>query len=76
MDQSRHPRDGELILSIDAGTQSMRAALVDPTGTIHHLIKTPIEPDFSERPGWAEQRPDYYWEMLCRTTRQLLTDGA
>ena len=76
MDQSRHPRDGELILSIDAGTQSMRAALVDPTGTIHHLIKTPIEPYFSERPGWAEQRPDYYWEMLCRTTRQLLTDGA
>ena len=76
MDQSGLPRDGELILSIDAGTQSMRAALVDLTGTIHHLVKTPIEPYFSEHPGWAEQRPDYYWEMLCRTTRQVLADRA
>ena len=30
------------------------AALVDLTGQIHHLVKTPIEPYFSERPGWAE----------------------
>ncbi|MGD0863040.1 MAG: FGGY-family carbohydrate kinase [Candidatus Limnocylindrales bacterium] len=76
MDRSGLPGDGELILAIDAGTQSMRAALVDPTGTIRNLVKTPIEPYFSTHPGWAEQRPDYYWEMLCRTTRQLLTDSA
>lgn len=76
MDRSGNSGDGELILSIDAGTQSMRASLIDPAGTIHHLVKTPIEPYFSEKPGWAEQRPDYYWEMLCRTTRQLLTESA
>ncbi|MEZ5186214.1 MAG: FGGY-family carbohydrate kinase [Candidatus Nanopelagicales bacterium] len=69
-------RDG-LILAIDAGTQSIRAALVDLTGNIHHLVKTPIEPYFSDQPGWAEQQPDYYWQMLCETTRQLLAlDGV
>ena len=66
----------ELILAIDAGTQSMRAALVDLAGTIRHLVKTPIEPYFSERPGWAEQQPEYYWEMLCRDDRQLLAESA
>ncbi len=65
---------GDLILAIDAGTQSMRAALVDLTGSLVHLVKTPIEPYFSEHPGWAEQRPEYYWEMLCRTTTQLLAE--
>lgn len=62
----------ELILAIDAGTQSIRAALVDLTGQVHHLVKTPIEPYFSERPGWAEQQPEYYWRMLCETCRKAL----
>ncbi len=61
----------ELIVAIDAGTQSIRAALVDLAGNIHGLVKTPIEPYFSERPGWAEQQPEYYWQMLCKTCRKL-----
>lgn len=63
---------GELILSIDAGTQSIRAALVDLAGQIHSLVKIPIEPYFSDHPGWAEQQPEYYWQMLCETCRKLL----
>ena len=66
----------DLIVAIDAGTQSMRAALVDFNGEIHHLVKTPIEPYFAEQPGYAEQRPEYYWEMLCLTTRQLLEESG
>ena len=62
----------ELILTIDAGTQSIRAALVDLTGQIVDLVKTPIEPYFSEFPGWAEQKPEYYWDMLCQSCRTLL----
>jgi sugar (pentulose or hexulose) kinase len=65
----------ELILAIDAGTQSMRAALVDLRGRILHLVKTPIEPYFSAQPGWAEQQPEYYWQMLVKTCRELLTAG-
>ena len=60
-----------LILTIDAGTQSIRAALVDLSGNITDMVKTPIEPYFSAHPGWAEQEPEYYWDMLCRTCRDL-----
>lgn len=64
-------KHNELILSIDAGTQSIRAALVDLNGTIRALVKTPIEPYFSNYPGWAEQHPEYYWEMFCKTCLNL-----
>ena len=64
-------KNKELILAIDAGTQSMRAGLVDLTGQIHYLVKTPIEPYFSAQPGWAEQQPEYYWRMLCETCRKV-----
>ena len=64
-------QNGELILAIDAGTQSIRAALVDLRGHIRALVKTPIEPYFSAQPGWAEQHPDYYWQTLCETCRRL-----
>ncbi len=72
--QSSNGKTDDLILSIDAGTQSIRAALIDLSGEIATLVKTPIEPYFSERPGWAEQDPDYYWRMLAQTCRQLLAD--
>ena len=76
MSESRVPGDGELILSIDAGTQSMRAGLVDLAGNIHGLVKIQIEPYVSPQPGLAEQSPAYYWQMLCRTTKQLLAENA
>jgi sugar (pentulose or hexulose) kinase len=65
-------QNGGLILAIDAGTQSIRAALVDLSGQIRSLVKTPIEPYFSQHPGWAEQDPEYYWQTLCETCRRLL----
>ncbi len=65
-------KTGECILSIDAGTQSIRAIIIDLRGNLVDIVKTPIEPYFSEKPGWAEQDPDYYWKSLCDTTRKLL----
>ena len=64
---------GDLILVFDAGTQSIRAALIDRQGAIRHMVKTPIEPYFSRQPGWAEQEPAYYWENLAATARRLLS---
>ncbi len=65
-------RRDECVISIDAGTQSIRAATVDMKGDIVDIVRTPIEPYFSERPGWAEQDPDYYWKNLCLTCRRLM----
>lgn len=62
----------ELVLAIDVGTQSTRAALVDLGGEVRDLVKTPIQPYFSELPGWAEQHAEAYWDALCQTCRELL----
>ncbi|MDJ0811379.1 MAG: FGGY-family carbohydrate kinase [Desulfobacterales bacterium] len=67
----------ELILVFDAGTQSIRAALIDLEGHVEHIVRTPITPYFSHQPGWAEQDPGYFWENLAATSRKLLgTDGV
>jgi sugar (pentulose or hexulose) kinase len=61
----------DLLLSIDVGTQSIRALLFDLRGQLVARSRAPIEPYFSERPGWAEQHPAYFWESLCRACQQL-----
>lgn len=61
----------ELLLAIDCGTQSVRALLFDPRGNLVAKARVPIEPYFSERPGWAEQRPEYFWESLCEACQRL-----
>jgi sugar (pentulose or hexulose) kinase len=62
---------GDLILSIDNGTQSVRALLFDLRGQLIAKSRVEIESYFSEQPGWAEQRPAYFWESLCRACQQL-----
>lgn len=56
---------GEVILAIDAGTQSVRAAFVDGAGEILGFHQIAIQPFVSPQPGWAEQDPEYLWRALC-----------
>ncbi len=67
---------GEYLLAIDCGTQSVRALLFDPHGNLVHKSRVPIEPYFSDRPGWAEQHPQYFWENLCIACRRLWQESA
>ena len=61
----------DIILAIDNGTQSVRALLFDLSGNLIDKVQVPIEPYFSDQPGWAEQKPEYYWESLCQACQQL-----
>lgn len=61
----------DLILAIDSGTQSVRALLFDLSGNLVDVVRVPIEPYYSEQPGWAEQRPMLYWESLCQACQGL-----
>ncbi len=63
----------DVILAIDNGTQSVRALLFDLQGRLLAKSRVLIEPYVSPRPGWAEQRPEYFWEKLCEACRQLWT---
>lgn len=62
-----------LLLAIDNGTQSVRALLFDLSGELVATGKAPIEPYFSDNPGWAEQHVDVFWAALCAACRELLS---
>lgn len=61
----------EVLLAIDNGTQSVRALLFDLQGNLLAKARVPIQAYVSEQPGWAEQRPDYFWDALCQACQQL-----
>lgn len=66
-----------LVLTIDFGTQSVRAMLFDKDGKDYGKVKVPFEPPYySKEIGWAEQSPEFYWEALCQTTQGLKTKCA
>ncbi len=63
----------KVILSIDCGTQSLRALLFSFKGELLDKYKVSYEPYHSLQPGWAEQDPEQYWDSLCRACQALKT---
>ena len=63
----------DVILSIDCGTQSLRALLFSSTGELLDKAQSQYEPYFSVKPGWAEQDPDIFWRGVCETCQSLKT---
>ena len=59
------------LLSIDNGTQSVRALLFDTNGNLLAKGKVELDPYFSSQPGWAEQDPEYYWASVGEACRLL-----
>lgn len=60
-----------VILSIDNGTQSVRALLFDLSGNLLAKSQVTLTPYVAEQPGWAENDPLYYWESLGQACQQL-----
>jgi len=69
-------QESHYIIVIDAGTQSVRAAIIDLQGNICEIERTEIEPYFSDKPGYAEQDPEYLWDKLCETTQRLIKNTS
>jgi sugar (pentulose or hexulose) kinase len=66
----------DLILSIDNGTQSLRALIFDLEGNMLFKEQVKFTPYFSEKPGWAEQNPEVFWNALCTACQRLWEKGA
>ena len=61
-----------LVLTLDFGTQSLRTALIDNTGTIKEIVKVYYElAYFSKEKGYAEQEPDFYWNLAIKCLKEL-----
>jgi ribulose kinase len=65
----------EVVLGIDAGTAGLRAGLFDLNGAplgFHDQAYQTLYP----RPGWAEQRPQEWWDALVAAVRGCLATGG
>ncbi|MEZ5353727.1 MAG: xylulokinase [Bryobacteraceae bacterium] len=60
-------------LGIDIGTGGSRALLVDSSGAVAHSFTAPHEEMTMERPLWAEQRPENWWDAAQAAIRGVLT---
>jgi sugar (pentulose or hexulose) kinase len=61
----------ENLLTIDNGTQSVRALLFDPRGKLMAKKRVPIEPYYSTGPGLAEQNTQVFWDAVCLACQGL-----
>ncbi len=61
----------EIILSIDNGTQSVKALLFDIKGHLIAREQVVFDPYYSDQPGWAEQDPELFWSCLCQACQRL-----
>lgn len=59
------------MLAIDNGTQSVRALIFDLRGNLIAKKRIPIQPYYSQKPGWAEQDPDVFWKGVCEACQGL-----
>ncbi len=61
-------------LGIDIGTGGSRALLVDASGHVAAAVTAPHEEIRMERPLWAEQRPENWWEAAADAIREVLSE--
>lgn len=64
------------ILSIDCGTQSLRAIIFSLKGELLAMKRITFEPYVSLHAGWAEQDPEVYWNALKKACISLKEEHA
>ena len=64
-------------LSIDCGTQSLRAFVFDADGEMLARSQIIFEPPYrSPEKGQAEQDADFYWDCVVQTCQSLWQQGV
>src|SRR3977135_1583316 len=63
-------------LGIDIGTGGSRALLIDESGIVRAGYTAPHEDMRMERPLWAEQRPENWWDAAVAAIRGVLNTAG
>ena len=61
----------ENLLSIDCGTQSVRALVFNPQGDLLAKSRVVIDSYYSTAPGLTELDPKVFWDSLCLACKKL-----
>ncbi len=65
----------EVLLGIDIGTSSCKAAAFLPDGSVLAQVNRSYSVRYPN-PGWAEQNPEDWWDAVCGAIRELLEKGV
>lgn len=63
------------LLSIDYGTQSVRALVFDQHGQLIAKAQRPVISYHSQKPHYAEQETEYCWQQVCDVVQALWRDS-
>lgn len=63
-------------LGLDIGTGGSRTLLVDEQGRVRSAVTAPHEEMRMERPLWAEQRPENWWDAAQAAIRGVLREAG
>jgi xylulokinase len=63
-------------LGLDIGTGGSRALLVNEQGRVRHAFTAPHEEMRMERPLWAEQRPENWWDAAQAAIQGVLRESG
>ncbi len=63
-------------LGIDIGTGGSRALLIDEKGRVRFAYTAPHDDMTMERPLWAEQRPENWWDAAQQAIRGVLAQAG
>ena len=64
----------KVVAVVDLGTESCRVALVRADGRLVGMVARQY-PLSCPHPGWAEQRPQDWWDAVCSACRELLASS-
>src|SRR5512146_817216 len=64
------------LLGIDIGTTGTRAVIIRPDGTVVGAATGDHLPMQMEKPGWAEQDPEDWWEASMLAVQGALTEAG
>jgi len=68
------PKSPPIILAVDVGTSSLKAALYNVRGELLEMVTRRYGYD-APRPGWAEADPDDWWRALVAALADLREQG-
>ena len=63
------------LLGIDLGAGSLKATVIDKTGSLIGEASHPIATR-NPKPGWSEQDPEDWWQALCAALPAALAAGS
>ena len=65
----------DIILTIDNGTQSVRALAFDPSGNLRGKSQVKLDGYTSPENGWMEHDVDGFWTAICEVCQGLWNQG-